>query len=69
MKRYVSNVEEMKKKVNRGKVYEKYGHKLYEQSLSRIWQHSKEGFFLISAFRDKYTEEENLVRHDKIKRL
>jgi len=40
---------------------------LYESSLSRVWQHSKKGFFTISAFRDTYDLKENLKRHDQLK--
>jgi len=37
-------------------------HILIETSLSRLYAHSKNGFFLISAFRGEYTEKENLRR-------
>ncbi len=64
MKRYRSKITENKIKKY---VYEKYGHKLFEHSFSRIWQHRSNGFFIISAFRGKYTDDENIIRHEKLK--
>ena len=36
--------------------------KLIEESLSRVWQHMKNGFIITSAFRGEYSLEENLKR-------
>lgn len=41
---------------------------LYESSLSRIKKHSENGFFTLSAFRGEFTEEENLKRHNNLKK-
>ena len=41
---------------------------LYESSLSRIKRHSENGFFTLSAFRGEFTEEENLERHNNLKK-
>lgn len=38
------------------------------QSLSRVWKHSKNGFAMLSAFRNEYSEKENLNRHEKLKK-
>jgi hypothetical protein len=43
---------------------------LQESSLSRIWQHivnPETSFAVISAFREEFSEEENLKRHEKLK--
>ncbi len=49
-----------------------YNQKLQESSLSRIWQHinnPEKSFGVISAYRqDLYSEEENLKRHERLKR-
>ena len=41
--------------------------KINESGLSRIKRHSENGFFTISAFRDKYTFKENVARHKQMK--
>jgi predicted HTH transcriptional regulator len=41
---------------------------LYESSLSRIKRHSDHGFFTLSAFRSNFTEQENLERHNNLKK-
>lgn len=41
--------------------------KINESGLSRIKRHSENGFFTVSAFRDKYTFKENVARHNQMK--
>lgn len=41
---------------------------LYESSLSRIMKHSENGFFTLSASRGNLSEEENLKRHNQLKK-
>ena len=48
-------------------VYRKFG-RVFEQSLSRVWQHTKKGFFIITAFTPDFTEEENLQRNQILKK-
>jgi hypothetical protein len=44
---------------------------LFEESLSRIWQHSQpgHGFILASAYRGEYREADNLARHERLKSI
>lgn len=39
---------------------------LIETSLSRLYQHAKKGFFLLSAFRDRNEFDENVTQHRKL---
>jgi len=51
-------------------MYRVFGY-LFEESLSRVWQHSQSGrgFILASAFRGEYDEVTNLARHEQLKGL
>jgi hypothetical protein len=49
--------------------YQKYGACLYEHSLASVWRHSYKGFFMMSAFKGTFSEEENLKRHEHLKSL
>ena len=49
--------------------YENYNNHLYEkQSLSRVWKHSQNGFFMMSSFRGQFSLEDNLKRHEQLKK-
>ena len=54
--------------LRRNKYYERYGNLYESQSLSRVWKHSQKGFFMMSSFRGIYSQEENLERHQGLKR-
>ena len=40
-----------------------------EDSLSRVWQHYQDGFILVSAFRGENSQEENMKRHEELKKI
>ena len=41
---------------------------IFEASLSRVWKHQKNGFFMMSSFRGHYSQKENLKRHENLKK-
>lgn len=43
--------------------------KMNEASLSRVWQHGKNGFIIASAFRHEYDYSQNLKRHEQFKKM
>lgn len=43
-------------------------HALFEQSLARVWQHSREGYFTISAFKGNEELAHNMAQHEKLKK-
>lgn len=52
-----------------GKYIDKYFSKFNEESLSRVFTHSKKGFIIISAFRGEKSEEENIKRTYELRRI
>lgn len=51
-------------------LYRVFGY-LFEESLSRVWQHAQpeRGYILASAFRGIYSEVDNMARHNELKRM
>lgn len=74
MKKYkniLKSQERIKEEEKNGNLYFKWNmkfSKFTELTLSRIWQHTKKGFVILSAFRETRSEEKNLSYHKRLQK-